>query len=299
MLHVSGWYDDCLVGTLENFVAMTQAVRASGAPVTQRMIIGPWMHGATGQRNAGGLDFGPGGGDEPAPSAAGLVRALLQEAPDGSPPVRLFVMGRRCLAHGRRMRHRRERAMCRSTFTAQAAPTAASVTARFRLFCRRDEPADSFRYDPDQPVPYCADFDWKQVGGPDDFAQIELRQDILVYTTDELTEPLLICGPLKVHLFADSSAFDTDWTAKVLDVYPDGRAIRLNDGVVRARFRNGTEREELLTPGRIEEYHIDCWATCVEIAPGQKLRLEIASSAFGKTDVNLNGEGASAARPGL
>jgi uncharacterized protein len=290
MLHVSGWYDDCLVGTLENFVAMTQAVRASGAPVTQRMIIGPWMHGATGQRNAGGLDFGPAAEMNLPQVQRDWFDTLLQEAPDGSPPVRLFVMGRNAwLTEG-------EWPPARTRYVPFYLHSTGRANSRLgdgtlSTVPPADEPADSFRYDPDQPVPYCADFDWKQVGGPDDFAQIELRQDILVYTTDELTEPLLICGPLKVHLFADSSAFDTDWTAKVLDVYPDGRAIRLNDGVVRARFRNGTEREELLTPGRIEEYHIDCWATCVEIAPGHKLRLEIASSAFGKTDVNLNGGG--------
>ncbi len=128
------------------------------------------------------------------------------------------------------------------------------------------------------------------MGGPDDCSALELRNDILVYTTDPLAEPMLICGPLAVRLFASSSALDTDWTAKLLDVHPDGRAIRLNDGAVRARFRNGPE-QALLAPGSVEEYLIDCWSTCIELPAGHQLRLEIASSAFGKFDVNMNGGG--------
>jgi len=153
------------------------------------------------------------------------------------------------------------------------------------------EPTDTFRYDPADPVPYCSHFDWKQVGGPDDFAAIELREDILVYTGPIMTEALLICGPLRVRLFAASSARDTDWTAKILDVHPDGKAIRLNDGIVRARFRHGTEAEHFLDSGVVQEYLIDCWATCIELPLAHRLRVEIASSAFGKADVNQNGGG--------
>jgi putative CocE/NonD family hydrolase len=153
-----------------------------------------------------------------------------------------------------------------------------------------DERPDQFRYDPADPVPYCAGLDWRQVGGPDDFAETELRQDILCYTGPLLTDTLRICGPLTVRLFAASSAPDTDWTAKILDVWPDGRAIRLNDGAVRARFRGG-EEARLLTPGGIESYLIDCWATCIELPAGHRLRVEISSSAFGKIDRNLNGGG--------
>ena len=81
---------------------------------------------------------------------------------------------------------------------------------------------------------------------------------------------------------------DTDWTAKVLDVHPDGYAQRLNDGIVRARFRRPLEREELLTPGAVESYDIDCWSTCVLLEEGHRVRVEISSSAFPKYDRNLN-----------
>ena len=111
---------------------------------------------------------------------------------------------------------------------------------------------------------------------------------MLVYTGPVLDEPLTVCGPLRVRLHASSSARDTDWTAKILDVHPDGFAQRLNDGIVRARFRNSPEQEELLTPGAVEAYDIDCWSTCTVLSEGHRLRLEISSSAFPKFDRNLN-----------
>jgi putative CocE/NonD family hydrolase len=91
-----------------------------------------------------------------------------------------------------------------------------------------------------------------------------------------------------VKLYAASSARDTDWTAKLLDVRPDGYAQRLNDGIVRARFRRTLTREELLEPNAVFEYDIDCWSTCIALGKGHRLRLEISSSAFPKFDRNLN-----------
>jgi len=126
------------------------------------------------------------------------------------------------------------------------------------------------------------------VGGPDDYRPVERRDDVLVYSTAPLSEPLEICGPLTVRLHAASSARDTDWTAKILDVHPDGFAQRLNDGIVRARFRRSTEEESFLEPGRVESYDIDAWSTCVLMGEGHRLRLEISSSAFPKFDRNLN-----------
>ncbi len=92
---------------------------------------------------------------------------------------------------------------------------------------------------------------------------------------------------MKVALAAASSARDTDWATKVLAVRPDGYALRLNDGVVRARFRQGRDREVPLTPGAIERYEIDNWSTCIELGAGWRLRLEVASHAFPKFDINL------------
>jgi uncharacterized protein len=148
------------------------------------------------------------------------------------------------------------------------------------------EPADHFRYDPLDPVPFVMSVE--NVGGPDNYSQIEARPDVLVYTTGPMNAPMLMCGPVKAHLFASTSARDTDWTAKVVDVHPDGYAQRLSDGIVRARFRESAEREVLLTPGKIYAYDVEIWPTCVELQHGHRLRLEISSSAFPKFDRNLN-----------
>jgi putative CocE/NonD family hydrolase len=117
---------------------------------------------------------------------------------------------------------------------------------------------------------------------------VERRDDVLVYTSQPFSEPTEVCGPLRVRLFAASSAHDTDWTAKVLDVHPNGFAQRLNDGIVRARFRNSLEQEEFLTLGRPEQYDIDAWSTCMQFGKDHRLRVEISSSAFPKFDRNLN-----------
>ena len=117
---------------------------------------------------------------------------------------------------------------------------------------------------------------------------MERRDDILVYTTAPFTEPVEVCGPLTVHLVASSSAKDTDWATKILDVHPDGFAHRLNDGLVRARYYQDATKAQFLVPGQSEAYDIDNWATCQLFGRGHRLRLEVLSSAFPKWDRNLN-----------
>jgi hypothetical protein len=111
----------------------------------------------------------------------------------------------------------------------------------------------------------------------------------LVYTTPVLTEPVEVTGPLKVKLYAATSAKDTDWTAKLVDVHPDGYAQNIQDGVIRARYRQGKEAPaSLLEPGKVYEYEIDLWATSNTFLPGHRIRVEISSSNFPRFDRNLN-----------
>lgn len=289
MLHISGWYDDCLAGATENFTAMS-ADPSGHARAGQRLVIGPWMHGPLGQRIVGDIDFGLAAEVDILALQRNWFDTQLSGETDVYARVRLFVMGRDTWID------EQEWPLARTCYVPYYFHSGGGANGRngdgsLSADPPAMQPPDRFCHDPTDPVPYSTTFDWKQVGGPDDFAVIELRRDILVYTGPVLTEPLMICGPLQVRLFAASSALDTDWTAKILDVHPDGRAIRLNDGGVRARFRHGVDREIFLSPGAVEEYHIDCWSTCVELAAGHRLRVEIASSAFGKFDVNLNGGG--------
>jgi len=111
---------------------------------------------------------------------------------------------------------------------------------------------------------------------------------VLVYTSDAVTKNTEVCGPIKATIYAASSATDTDYTAKLIDVWPNGFAERLSDGIVRARFRNGMEKEELIQPGTIYEYHVDAWNTCEMYKVGHRIRVEISSSAFPKYPRNLN-----------
>jgi putative CocE/NonD family hydrolase len=151
-------------------------------------------------------------------------------------------------------------------------------------------PPDTYRYDPADPVPFISNHaSSSQIGGPDDYAEVEERPDVLVYSTAPLAEALEVTGPVWLKLYASSSAVDTDFTAKLLDVHPDGFCQRLCDGMVRARFRNGHRQPETrLTPGEVTEFGIDLWSTSHVFAPGHRIRLEVSSSAFPKYDRNLN-----------
>jgi putative CocE/NonD family hydrolase len=111
---------------------------------------------------------------------------------------------------------------------------------------------------------------------------------VLVYTSAPVAEDVEICGPIRARLHAASSARDTDFMAKLIDVWPDGFAQRLTDGMVRARFRDGMERPALIEPGRIYSYDVDLWNTCQVLKKGHRIRIEIASSAFPKYDRNPN-----------
>ncbi len=290
ILHVSGWYDDVLVGTLENYVTMVTSAGDTAARRKQHLRIGPWGHRVNAGRRLGPIDFGP---DATIDFAGIQLRWFdhwlkgIDNGVETEPPVRIFVMGEN------RWRDELEWPLARTHYvnyylhSAGGANTAAGDGTLDTT--RPDtEPADRFRYDPADPVPFITEPGYSQLGGPDDYRPIEARQDVLVFTAAAQEEPLEVCGPVRTVLYAASSARDTDWIARIVDVHPDGFAQRLVEGVVRARFRHGLDEERLLTPGRVERYSIDLWATCIVLAPGHRLRLEIASSAFPRFDRNLN-----------
>ena len=124
--------------------------------------------------------------------------------------------------------------------------------------------------------------------GPFDQREIEARSDVLVYSTPPLERDFEVTGPVSVKLWAASSAPDTDFTAKLVDVEPDGFARNLTDGIIRARYRNSKSDPELIEPGRVYEYTIDLWATSNLFKAGHQIRLEISSSNFPRFDRNSN-----------
>lgn len=291
MLHVSGWYDDVLVGTTENFVNMTTKAEDPAERTRQHLLIGPWGHAVNTKRKWGSIDFGPDALIDLDGLQIRWFERWLKGVPNGienDPPVRIFVMGEN------KWRDEREWPLARTQYVSyylQSGGRSNSLLGDGTLTTSApagDQPPDRYSYNPADAVPFITEPAFNQIGGPDDYRPVERRDDVLVYTGPTLSEPLEVCGPLRVRLFASSSARDTDWTAKVLDVHPDGYAQRLNDGIVRARFRKSLEREELLTPGQVEEYDVDCWSTCIRLDTGHRLRLEISSSAFPKFDRNMN-----------
>ncbi len=150
-------------------------------------------------------------------------------------------------------------------------------------------PADTFTYDPADPTPYLIDSRELEESLNEDYTQLNAtRRDALVFTSAPLTRPLEVTGEMTAQVWAASDRLDTDWTIMLLDVWPDGRAERVQDGLVRARFRRGMDREVPLVPGRVERYDIDLWFTSMVFPAGHRLRVSVASALFPKYDRNLN-----------
>lgn len=286
VLHISGWYDDEQVGTPLNYMKMKKQEKNN-----QKLVMGPWPHQINRSSRLGDLDFGPTALiDLDELQLAWFDRWLKQKANGvmDKPPVSIFVMGEN------RWRQEEDWPLPQTVWTPFFLGSGGRANSRFGDGTltfeapAADSPVDCYRYDPADPVPFITDMVSHQIGGPDDYSAIERRDDVLVYDTEVLAEEVEVTGPIRVKLFASSSAPDTDFTAKLLDVRPNGFAQRLTDGMVRARFREGMDRPSLLESHRVYEYEIDCWNTSHLFKKGHRIRLEISSSAFPKYDRNLN-----------
>jgi len=153
-----------------------------------------------------------------------------------------------------------------------------------------DEPTDSYVYDPDKPITISLGHKelWSLAQTLKDRSSVEQRADVLVYTTPNLKKELEITGPITVTLSAASSARDTDFTAALVDVFPDGYTHIIQEGIVRARYRSSDSEASLIEPGKIYEYTIDLWATSYVVKQGHRIRVEISSSNFNRWDRNPN-----------
>ena len=289
VLHISGWYDDEQVGTPLNFIGMTTK-GASAIRKSQKLLMGPWPHAVNSKDKFGEVDFGPGGIINLNQTMLRWFDAWLKGNDNGvksEAPVRIFVMG------SNQWVDEQEWPIARTRYTdfylhGDGPANSLYGSGTLSMDKPQSEKSDHYTYDPESPVPFLTDPSFEQIGGPDDYRPVERRDDVLVYTSDAVTQDTEVCGPIKVTLYAASSAVDTDYTAKLIDVWPNGFAERLSDGIVRARFRNGMEKEELIQPGTIYEYHIDAWNTCQMYKVGHRIRVEISSSAFPKYPRNLN-----------
>ena len=291
---VAGWYDFFRDAQIHDF----QSIRQDGAPnarTATKILIGPWGHGffSINLKNygvqPGSLEVIP--FEYVRESKAWLDYSLKGTANgwDRRAPVRVFVLGEN------EWRDEQEwppaRASYRpyhlhskghaSTLHGDGTLTEAQPTGA--------EPADSFVFDPLNPVPTKGGSHgdiW--FSGPADQTEIEKRPDVLVYSSEPLQQSLLIMGPVRVKLFASSTATDTDFTAKLVDVFADGRALILCEGIVRARYRNGLDRPEFMQPGNVYPLDIEVGHTAVHLQAGHRIRLEVSSSNSPRYDVNPN-----------
>jgi hypothetical protein len=296
VLNVSGWYDLLLKGTLENFRRVRAEAATERARRGSRLLVGPWAHGTT---------YGP-YPDHSFPEFAGadqielaqvqldFFRAQLEDedvAEQSGRPVRIFVMGLN------QWRDEADWPLPQATderWFLHSGGDAAQQGGTLSREAPGDEPPDEYVYDPADPAPTLggptllpAAF-MRTNSGPMDQRRCEQRQDVLVYSSEPLREPLVVIGPLTVVLFAATSARDTDFVAKLCDVDGEGVSRILAEGIIRARYRESLATPVAVEPDRMYEYSIDLVATSNAFATGHRLRVLITSSSFPRFDRNAN-----------
>ncbi len=295
-LNFGGWYDIFQGGTIRNYVGM----KARGSTETARhprLMMGPWFHSLPLPSMVGQVDMGFRAGAVSS-DVDGLqleffdhwLKGKSNGAADAA-AVKVFVMGlnqwreekewplpgtewRRYFLHSR--------GRANSVYGDGALSTETPGA----------EPDDSYLYNPLNPVQtmgggMCC-YHNAVPGGAFDQAAVEHRGDVLVYSTEPLAEDVEVTGPIKLTLYASSSAPDTDFTAKLVDVGSGGVAYNLTDGIIRARVRESPSSPSLITPGKVYEYNIDMWSTSNLFKAGHRIRLEVSSSNFPRFDRNPN-----------
>lgn len=288
---LGGWYDLFPLGTVE----MWRILRERGGPEhvrkQHRLVMGPWIHGSQ-FPFAGELHFGLTAiaEFEMPMRLAGFLSHHAGLGEENVAPVRYFLM---------RANEWREAddwpppgVESRELFLdSDGSANTASGDGRLETGVPSAAGSDRYRYDPADPVRNHGGkllYLGTGVPGPFDQGVVERREDVLCYTSEPFSEPVDVVGNLALTLWAASSARDTDFVAKVCDVFPDGRSINVVEGIRRARFRKGYDREILLTPGEVDEYSIELGPTAWRVEPGHRLRVQICSSFFPHIDRNMN-----------
>lgn len=283
-LHLVGWYDRFSRSTVANYLAMREA----GA--TQKLVIGPWPHGVPVSVASGDRFFGPRGFVDVRELVLRWYDRWLRDERNGideEPPVRFYVLGADTWRDADawplpgtrfRMFHLRSGGRARTRHGDGALseePPAA------------DEPPDAYVYDPADPTPSVPGRLARPFGTVDQ-GPIEDRADVIVFSTPPLDRNLDVIGPVEARLWAASSAADTDWNVKLVDVAPDGRADRLAEGMIRARYRDSHVEPSLLEPDRVYEYRIELGPVGARFRAGHQIRVEVASASFPQFDRNMN-----------
>jgi putative CocE/NonD family hydrolase len=299
-LHIGGWYDIFLGGTLRNYMGIKAHGATDAARNGQRLLIQIGGHAGFGRR-IGDVEFG----DEALKFSStsvlidwydylfkGTQNEFAVEGPAAAgKPVNIFVMGEN--------KYQQESdwpppggKLTRYFFHSGGSANSVRGDGGLSVTPPKKEASDKFTYDPANPVPsiggsLCCDAEHYEPG-PRDQRAAENRNDVLVYSTKPLAEDMEVTGPVMLELWAKSSAVDTDFTAKLVDVSPEGFATNLTDGILRMRYRESQEKQVLMNPDQVYKVTVDLWATSNVFKKGHIMRLEVSSSNFPRFDRNLN-----------
>lgn len=293
-LIMGGWYDLYSKQAFVNYNGMVQRGGTEEARKGTKMIMGAWPHPLNASTITGEVDFGADSKYDLEGMELrwfdywlkGIDNGIMNEA-----PIKLFIMG------ANYWRDEYEWPLARTQyvnyyFHSSGKANSLSGDGALSTTLPEDGPPDRYIYNPDNPVPTlggnnCCSPDIVAWGAYDQ-RPAEQRNDVLVYTTPPLAEDIEVTGPIFVKLYASSSAPDTDFTAKLLDVFPDGYTMNLCDGIIRARYQESFEEAKLMKPGTVYEFTIDCWVTGNVFKAGHRIRVELSSSNFPRFDRNPN-----------
>lgn len=278
VLITAGFYDIFAQENIELLMALRERGGSDAARQHSHLLIGPWVHGVG--RKAGDVDF---------PKARAALLGIRQKwlrrwlkgeksDVDDWPPIHAFIMGQ-------------DRWLATDTW-----PPKQSVPTKFYLTpgtLSREAPKDAhkpttFTYDPANPVPTTGGSNLILPKGIRDHRKVAERPDVVSFLTEPLASDLIIVGRLRARLFVSSSAPDTDFTAMLLDVRPDGYRANIQDGIVRLRYREGRDKPQLVKPGSVVEVDIDLWSTAYTFKKGHRIALHVSSSNFPRFDRHLN-----------
>jgi len=292
-LTIAAWYDIFQDGSLRNYVGVKTHGATDAARRGQHLLVVVGGHSGDGPK-IGDVDFGPESRFDYDSAALAWYDYLFKSARNefAGKPVKIFVMG------ANQWREEDDWPLARAQATKyflHSSGKANSLRGNGTLSTvasGANEAADQYVYDPANPAPtmggpLCCD-GTHLPPGPRDQRPVEARDDVLVYSTPPLASDMEITGPVSLELYVKSSAVDTDFTAKLVDLWPDGFAQNLTDGILRTRYRSSPEKPELMTPGQIYKLTIEVWSTSNVFKKGHALRLEVSSSNFPRFNRNLN-----------
>ena len=298
-LFITGWFDSLSHENFKLFNGWSKGAANEDARKKTKLIVGPWSHQIS---PWGRVPMGENGEYQDRTfGKQGLWDIVdmhthwydqrlkgIDTGIDDEPPIKLFVMG------ANEWRYEHEWPLARTEWVKFYLHSNGDASASDKGWLSTSLPAfgetpDEYVYDPADPTPsWGAQYQSFDLCGPRDRTEVEKRADVLTFTTESLTEDIEVTGPITATLWASSDALDTDFTATLVDVELNGKAIVLCEGIVRARFRNGTDKPEMMKPGEIYEFDIDMWDTSNLFKAGHRIRIEISSSNFPRYNRNLN-----------